>query len=296
MSQVRGPSFPLWYDSRPGPPDHRTPDHRTTGHRTTGHRTTGPPDTGPPDYRTTGLRTSGHRTAEPPDHRTPDHQTPDHRTPDHRTPSCVARSLAPVVGPRWHQSVARSLAPVVDPRWPPKSVARSLAPVGTRPVGASPDPASVVRTLAPVVGHRLPPKSVAPLLAPVVGPRWPPKSVAPSLAPVVGPHLVVTRGPAEFAVCGLAAIAVSPSRQSHGPSQIHLHTCDLPSWWLTWPRASWVGFDRDLSSNSVKASLVITCLQDPLYNGGILAAPAHHLPTGLSMSSRDLRVDSCCRL
>ena len=85
--------------------------------------------------------------------------------------------------------------------------------------------------------------------------------------------------------------AVYPSRQYHGPSQLNLHTCDLPSWWQTWPRASCVGLDRDLSSNLVKASLVITCLQDPLYCGGILAAPAHHLPTGHCTSSCDLRLD-----
>ena len=77
MSQVRGPTFPLWYDSRPGPPDHRTPDHRTTG----------PPDTGPPD---TG----------PLDHRTPDHRTPDHRTPT--TGSAAPDTGQPDTGPPDH--------------------------------------------------------------------------------------------------------------------------------------------------------------------------------------------------
>ena len=89
------------------------------------------------------------------------------------------------VGPRWPQSVARSLAPVVGPRWPPKSVARSLAPVGPRPVGASPDPESVVRS--PFVGpRRWPP--LAPIRSPFVGPRrWPP--LAPEIrSPFVGPR------------------------------------------------------------------------------------------------------------
>ena len=67
----------LWYDSRPGPPDHRTPDHRTTG----------PPDTGPPD---TG----------PLDHRTPDHRTPDHRTPT--TGSAAPDTGQPDTGPPDH--------------------------------------------------------------------------------------------------------------------------------------------------------------------------------------------------
>ena len=36
---------------------------------------------------------------------------------------------------------------------------------------------------------------------------------------------------------------------------------------------------KALSSNSVKSSLVITCQQDPLYNGGILAAPSGPSPS-----------------